>query len=209
MLKRLDLTSRTLLALIEPGAVLPGRSSSSRSRADRSYMLAAAKATSPRGNRRRCQLRRLPMANGLARLASRFLGDPDAICDKALGAASSLDAAAAAGARARDVCARRHRLGRRSADRDRGAGELSPDALTGMEANLRFPGRRRWRRRSSARLSAWQNWIFQRPNAVGERARYGATASPRARVRLPPDVECDSCTPHVLTRERSRIRNST
>ena len=61
-----------------------------------------------------------------------------------------------------------HRLGRRAAPRGRGAASLSPDALTGMEANLRFAGPETMETKIFGRLSAWQNWIFQRPNAIGE-----------------------------------------
>ena len=73
------------------------------------------------------------------------------------------------GAPDRDLHARRHRLGGRGARRRRGTLELFPDALVGMEASLRFPGPETMESKIFGRLSAWQNWIFQRPNAVGER----------------------------------------
>ena len=80
------------------------------------------------------------------------------------------------------VRARRDRLGRRgAASRSRSARSLSPDALTGMEANLRFAGPETMETKIFGRLSAWQNWIFQRPNAVGEHGALTLYGKPERR----------------------------
>ena len=108
----------------------------------------------------------LPMSNGLSRLQVRFLKEPGR-SDVALGEA--LDAEAALEAQlvtfAPDEIDWEDEV--RLAVEERAS--LSPDALTGMEANLRFAGPETMETKIFGRLSAWQNWIFQRPNAVGER----------------------------------------
>ena len=99
---------------------------------------------------------------------TRFLGEPERV-DALRSGRGAIDAADGARGRPRHLRARRHRLGRRGAPRVEERASLSPDALTGWRRTCASPAPRRWRPRSSARLSAWQNWIFQRPNAVGER----------------------------------------
>jgi benzoyl-CoA-dihydrodiol lyase len=110
----------------------------------------------------------LPMANGLTRLQSRFLGEPGLVA-AALATEGPLDARAAEAAGlvtfALDAIDWEDEV--RMAVEERSS--LSPDALTGMEANLRWGGAETMDTKVFGRLTAWQNWIFQRPNAVGER----------------------------------------
>jgi benzoyl-CoA-dihydrodiol lyase len=109
------------------------------------------------------------MPNGLTRLASRFVGDPGRVDDLKGRAGADLDAAAAEDAGlvtfAPDDIDWEDEV--RLAIEARAA--FSPDALTGMEASLRFVGPETTETKIFGRLSAWQNWIFQRPNAVGPR----------------------------------------
>ena len=131
--------------------------------ADRSYMLAAeggpTLAFSPLNQGA------LPMSNGLSRLATRFLAEPDKAevpLDELQGAEAALEAGLVTFAPDEIDWEDEVRL----AVEERAS--LSPDALTGMEANLRFAGPETLETKIFGRLSAWQNWIFQRPNAVGE-----------------------------------------
>jgi benzoyl-CoA-dihydrodiol lyase len=172
-LKRLDVTSRSLIALIEPGSCFAGSLLELALAADRSYQLDgvftdedpdAAPATVTVAG---LNLGRLPMGNGLSRLESRFYGDPAALERARDRAGEPLPAAAAA------------ELGLVTfapddidwADEIRLAVEerasFSPDALTGMEANIRFAGPESMETKIFGRLTAWQNWIFNRPNAAG------------------------------------------
>jgi benzoyl-CoA-dihydrodiol lyase len=171
VLKRLDLSSRSIFALIEPGSCFTGTLLELALAADRSYMLRG----TFEGDTRPAPAVRLtpanfgayPMANGLTRLESRFLGEPGRIDDLKGRIGQDLDARTA------------DELGLvtftpddidwedevRLAIEARTA--FSPDALTGMEASLRFAGPETPETKVFARLSAWQNWVFQRPNAVG------------------------------------------
>jgi benzoyl-CoA-dihydrodiol lyase len=122
-----------------------------------------------------------PMSTGLSRLQVRFLGDPGAVRD-ALEHEGAFDAqqALAAGlvSFAPDEMDWEDEV--RMAIEERTA--FSPDALTGMEANLRFAGPETMETKIFGRLTAWQNWIFQRPNAVGERGAltvYGKEGRPQ------------------------------
>ncbi len=171
-LKRLDVSSRSLIALIEPGSCFTGTLLELALAADRSYMLDGAFEGS---NLAPVSLRPtamnfgpLPMCNGLTRLQSRFLGNDARVADIEAEIGSDLDAEAA------------ETLGLvtfipddidwedevRIALEERAS--FSPDALTAMEANLRFGGPETIESKIFARLTAWQNWVFQRPNAVGE-----------------------------------------
>jgi benzoyl-CoA-dihydrodiol lyase len=122
-----------------------------------------------------------PMANGLSRIATRFLGEPEAVERAKADIGEEIDAEAA---QLRGLVTfalddidwddevRMFLEERRS---------FSPDSLTGMEANLRFAGPETMESKIFARLTAWQNWIFQRPNAVGEEGalrRYGTGQKP-------------------------------
>ena len=117
------------------------------------------------------------MANGLSRLQTRFLGTPEAV-DTVLGAESPFDAETAdelgLATVAPDSIDWEDEL--RLAIEERVS--FSPDAMTGMEANLRFAGPETMETKIFGRLSAWQNWIFQRPNAVGERGALNCYGTP-------------------------------
>jgi benzoyl-CoA-dihydrodiol lyase len=169
--KRLDVTSRSLFALIEPGSCFAGTLLELALAADRSYMLAGAGTGGGLATVRltSANFGAYPMPNGLSRLASRFLAEPGRIDDLKGRVGQDLDAEAAAGAGlvtfTPDDIDWDDEV--RIALEERAA--FSPDALTGMEASLRFAGPETIETKIFARLSAWQNWIFQRPNAVGER----------------------------------------
>ncbi len=179
-LKMLDITARTFFAIVTPGSCFAGSLFEVALAADRIYMkddpeLDNAIALSD------ANAGRLPMAHGLSRLQNRFYGSPERVA-KALehkGEAVAPSEAKELGL-VTDVFddidwddeVRMKIQERRS---------LSPDALTGMEANLRFVGPETMESRIYARLSAWQNWIFTRPNAVGEKGAltsYGKPHSP-------------------------------
>ena len=171
--KRLDVSSRSLVALIEPGSCFVGTLLELALAADRSYMLRG----TFEGDARPAAAIRLttmnfgayPMSNGLSRLASRFLGDPARVDDLKRRIGEELDAEAADEAGlvtfAPDDIDWEDEV--RLAIEARAA--FSPDALTGMEASLRFGGPETTETKIFSRLSAWQNWVFQRPNAVGPR----------------------------------------
>ena len=178
-LKRLDLTSRSFFALIEPGNAFAGTLFEVALACDRAYML-----DSPEHDNSivlsRMNRDAYPMSNGLSRLQTRFLGEPDRV-EAALSHQSPFDAQEALEAGlvsfAPDDLDWDDEV--RLAIEERAA--LSPDALTGMEANLRFAGPETLETKIFGRLSAWQNWIFQRPNAVGERGAlkvYGREGRP-------------------------------
>ncbi len=179
-LKRLDVTARSLVALVEPGSCFAGLLAELAFAADRSYM---AEGAFDGDNRPPASLTLteanfgpLPMANGLGRLATRFLDDAPAL-DAArarMGEPLEAEEAEALGlvTFAFDEIDWEDEI--RIALEERAS--FSPDALTGLEANLRFAGPETMETKIFARLSAWQNWIFQRPNATGEAGalkRYG------------------------------------
>jgi benzoyl-CoA-dihydrodiol lyase len=177
VLKRLDLTARSLIAVVDEGSCFAGSLMELALAADRSYMLAADEG--PTIAFSALNLGRLPTANGLSRLATRFLAEP-ARAEVPVGVAMDADAAMKAGVVtfAPDDIDWEDEV--RLALEERAS--LSPDALTGMEANLRFAGPETMETKIFGRLSAWQNWIFQRPNAVGERGAltlYGKPERPR------------------------------
>ena len=164
-LKRLDLSARSFFAVIEPGNAFAGTLFELALAADRSYMLddpdqANAIQLSP------MNAGAYPMSNGLSRLQARFYGAPKKVID-ALAHEGPFDPQQALDAGlvtfAPDEIDWDDEV--RLAVESRAA--LSPDALTGMEANLRFVGPETMETKIFGRLTAWQNWIFQRPNAVG------------------------------------------
>jgi benzoyl-CoA-dihydrodiol lyase len=178
VLKRLDLTARTLLAVVDEGSAFAGSLFELSLAADRSYMLAADEG--PRIALSPLNLEGLPMANGLTRLQTRFLGRPPHVAelpvDEPLDAEGALEAGLVTFAPDEIDWEDEVRL----AVEERAS--LSPDALTGMEANLRFAGPETMETKIFGRLSAWQNWIFQRPNAVGEKGAltlYGRPERPK------------------------------
>jgi benzoyl-CoA-dihydrodiol lyase len=164
VLKRLDLTARSLLAVIDEGSCFAGSLLELAFAADRSYMLATG--GGPTLAFSALNGGALPMSNGLSRFATRFLGDPTRAVPPA-GEAFDAEAALDAGyvTFAPDDIDWEDEV--RLALEERAS--ISPDALTGMEANLRFAGPETMETKIFGRLSAWQNWIFQRPNAVGEK----------------------------------------
>jgi benzoyl-CoA-dihydrodiol lyase len=178
-LRRLDTTARSFLALVDEASCFAGSLLELALAADRSYMLD--KTDGPSLAVSGHNLGPLPMWNGLSRLRTRFLGEP-ARAELQAGAVFDTEAALEAGlvTFAPDDIDWEDEV--RLAVEERAS--LSPDALTGMEANLRFAGPETMETKIFGRLSAWQNWIFQRPNAVGdkgaltlygkpERARFG------------------------------------
>ena len=181
VLKRIDVTSRSLVAFIEPGSCFAGTLAEIAFACDRAYMLAGQFEGDNRSpatiSLSSANFGPYPMSNAITRLQSRFLAEPGA--DKRLRAliGSKIDAEDALDAG----------LVTFAPDDIDWADEVrifieerasySPDALTGMEANLRFAGPETMESKIFARLTAWQNWIFQRPNAVGETGalrRYGS-----------------------------------
>ena len=180
VLKRIDVTSRTLVTLVEPGSCFAGTLAELVFAADRAYMLIGSRdgdnRPPPAIALTAANFGPYPMSHGLTRLESRFQADAaqlDGARDKI---GETLDAEAA------------EELGLVTFALDdidwddevrvffEERTSFSPDALTGMEANLRFVGPETMESKIFARLTAWQNWIFQRPNAVGETGalrRYG------------------------------------
>ena len=180
ILKRVDVTSRSMAALVEHGSCFAGLLAELLFSVDRTYMMEG----EFEGNNRRiasitlssANLGTMPMANGLSRLATRFLGEPETLTAVETSVGTPLDANAASN----------HGLVTFTYDDVDWEDEVrifieerasfSPDAMTGMEANLRFAGPETMETRIFGRLTAWQNWIFQRPNAAGEQGalqRYG------------------------------------
>lgn len=165
VLRRLDLTAKSFFAIIEPGSCFAGNLLELALAADRSYMLndPAQRVEMAVGE---LNAGALPMSNGLTRLQSRFLANPEQVDDVLNQRRFDTGAAEEAGlvTFAPDQLDWDDEL--RVAIEERTS--LSPDALTGMEASLRFAGPETPETKIYGRLSAWQNWIFQRPNAVGE-----------------------------------------
>jgi benzoyl-CoA-dihydrodiol lyase len=185
VLKRVDLTSRSLVALVEPGSCFAGTLAELVFAADRSYMLIGRREGDNRPVAGLClgnvSFGAYPMSNGLSRLESRFLADPADVDAAKLRIGEVIEAREA------------ERLGLVTAALDdidwedeirvflEERASFSPDALTGLEANLRFAGPETMESKIFARLTAWQNWIFQRPNAVGTDGalrRYGTGQKP-------------------------------
>jgi benzoyl-CoA-dihydrodiol lyase len=185
VLKRVDVTAKSFIALIEPGSCFAGTLAELAFAADRSLMLIGTR----EGDNRKPAAITLgqanfgfyPMGNGLTRLETRFLGEPDTLIELKgkTGVAVEGEEAAKLGL----VTAAyedfdwddelRVMLEERTS--------FSPDAMTGMEANLRFAGPETMETKIFGRLTAWQNWIFQRPNAIGEQGAlklYGSGISP-------------------------------
>jgi len=180
VLKRIDVTSRSLVALVEPGSCFAGTLAEIVFACDRSFMFAG----TIRGDNRpeatislsALNFGSYPMSNGITRLDTRFLGEPESVEKAKRTIGTSLDASDADTlGLVTEACdeidwddAVRIFLEERSS--------FSPDGLTGLEANLRFGGPETMETKIFGRLTAWQNWIFNRPNAVGPNGalkRYG------------------------------------
>jgi len=165
VLKRLDMSAKSFFALIDEGSCFAGSLLELALAADRSYMLeedGVQLAVSPLNGGL------LPMGNGLTRLQTRFLNAPEHV-DKVLSNTEPMEAIDAEDAgmvtTAYDDIGWEDEL--RLAIEERVS--MSPDALTGMEASLRYAGPETMETKIFGRLTAWQNWIFQRPNTVGEK----------------------------------------
>ena len=174
-LKRLDLSARSFLALIEPGNAFAGTLFELALAADRSYMLDDPERPST------IQLSGMnagpyAMSNGLTRLETRFYGDAQSVA-KALGVEKPVSAAEALEAGLVTFAPDELDWDDEVRMAIEGRAALSPDALTGMEANLRFVGPETLETKIFGRLSAWQNWIFQRPSAVGPKGALTAYGS--------------------------------
>ena len=178
-LKRMDLTSRSFFAFIEPGSCFAGSLFELAIAADRSYMLDDSEQDNSIALSK-MNAGPLKMSNGLTRLETRFLADPARVTsvlahDGRYDPQEALDAGLISFAPDELDWDDEVRL----AVESRAA--LSPDALTGMEANLRFAGPETMETKIFGRLTAWQNWIFIRPNAVGTKGAltaYGSQARP-------------------------------
>src|SRR5271155_4265118 len=192
VLKRVDLTSRSLVTLIEPGSCFAGTLAELSFASDRAYMLAPSLASpaSGRGGDNKApatlaladvNFGAYPMSNGITPLACRFLANPADLDHAKTERGKMLDAETA------------QKLGLITFALDdidwddevrvflEERASFSPDGLTGLEANLRFAGPETMESKIFARLTAWQNWIFHRPNAVGEQGalkRYGTGQQP-------------------------------
>jgi len=172
-LKRLDVTSRSLIALIEPGSCFAGSLFELALAADRSYMLAGVfEDVDPDADPAVIAVNEmnsgpLPMGNGLTRLQTRFFGNPEALAEaeKRTGQLLQAEQAEELGlvTFAPDDIDWEEEV--RIGVEERSS--FSPDALTGMEANYRFAGPETMETKIFGRLTAWQNWIFTRPNASG------------------------------------------
>ena len=177
VLKRLDVTAKTLIALVDAGSCFAGTLLEIALAADRSFMLNADGVVVAPGEANGGWY---PMGNGLTRLQTRFLGNPPKVLEilERCGERLSTDETSELGlvTFAPDDIDWDDEV--RVALEERSS--LSPDALTGMEANLRFAGPETLETKIFGRLSAWQNWIFQRPNAVGPRGALKAFGQPTA-----------------------------
>ncbi len=184
--KRIDVTSRSLFTLIEPGSCFAGTLAELVFAADRAFMFSGMRAGDHRGEAALhlsgTNFGTYLMGNGLSRIETRFLGEPDSLDQVEKVIAEPLSAEDA------------EELGLVTATYDEvdwddeirlvleERASFSADALTGLEANLRFAGPETMETKIFGRLSAWQNWIFQRPNAVGDEGalkRYGTGLRPR------------------------------
>jgi benzoyl-CoA-dihydrodiol lyase len=180
VLRRLDLTAKSFFAIVEPGSCFAGNLLELMLASDRSYMLNdPEEATFVSVSNLNAGA--FPMSNGLTRLQSRFLAEPARV-DEVFKQAGPLDTEQADELGlvtfAPDDLDWEDEL--RVAIEERTS--LSPDALTGMEASLRFAGPETMDTKIYGRLTAWQNWIFQRPNAVGEKGaltNYGKPTQPQ------------------------------
>jgi benzoyl-CoA-dihydrodiol lyase len=180
VLKRIDVTSRTLVTLVEPGSCFVGTLAELVFAADRSYMLIGSRQgdnrVPPSIELTAMNFGPYPMSHGLTRLQSRFQAEPADLerAQQKIGAALDAEQAEQLGlvTFALDDIDWDDEIRVFFEERT----SFSPDGLTGMEANLRFVGPETMESKIFSRLTAWQNWIFQRPNAVGEDGalrRYG------------------------------------
>ena len=181
VLKRVDVTSRSLVATVEPGSCFAGTLAEIVFACDRSFMFQGARKGDNRGTASMLlsaqNFGAYPMSNGITRLQTRFLGEPESVTAAQKETGKSLDAAAC-----EDLGLVTSAFDEIDWDDEvriflEERASFSADGLTGMEANLRFGGPETMETKIFGRLTAWQNWIFQRPNAVGADGalkRYGS-----------------------------------
>ena len=185
VLKRIDVTPKTFIALIEPGSCFAGTLAELVFASDRAMMLIGTRDGDNRPPAAivlgEANFGLYPMGNGLTRLQARFLGEPETLdaLKGRIGEPLEAEEADEAGlvTFAREDFDWDDELRQMVEER----ASQSPDALTGMEANLRFAGPETMETKIFGRLTAWQNWIFQRPNAVGEQGAlklYGSGVKP-------------------------------
>ncbi len=185
VLKRIDVTAKSFIALIEPGSCFAGTLAELALAADRSLMLIGTREGENRPPAAitlgQANFGLYPMGNGLTRLQTRFLGEPETLDTLKAKIGEAIEGEEAADLGLVTVAYEdfdwddelRILLEERTS--------FSPDAMTGMEANLRFAGPETMETKIFGRLTAWQNWIFQRPNAIGEQGAlklYGSGVSP-------------------------------
>ncbi|HEY2755530.1 MAG TPA: 2,3-epoxybenzoyl-CoA dihydrolase [Pseudolabrys sp.] len=183
VLKRVDVTPKSFIALIEPGSCFAGTLAELAFAADRSLMLIGTREGDNRAPAAitpgQANFGWYPMGNGLTRLQTRFLGEPRQVDNLKINKPVEAEEAVEIGLVT---------LAYEDFDWDdelrvmlEERASFSPDAMTGMEANLRFAGPETMETKIFGRLTAWQNWIFQRPNAIGEQGAlklYGSGVSP-------------------------------
>ena len=181
VLRRLDLTAKSFFAIVEPGSCFAGNLLELLLASDRSYMLNDPEAENVSIAVSDLNTGAFLMSNGLTRMQSRFLAEPERL-DEVFGDKKSFNTEEAEELGlvtfAPDDLDWEDEI--RVAIEERTS--LSPDALTGMEASLRFAGPETMDTKIYGRLTAWQNWIFQRPNAVGEKGaltNYGKPTQPQ------------------------------
>jgi benzoyl-CoA-dihydrodiol lyase len=181
VLRRLDLTAKSFFAIVEPGSCFAGNLLELLLASDRSYMLKDSEAGDASLAVSELNQGAFLMSNGLTRMQSRFLAEPEKL-DDVFGDKKTFDTEEAEEhgliTFAPDDLDWEDEI--RVAIEERTS--LSPDALTGMEASLRFAGPETMDTKIYGRLTAWQNWIFQRPNAVGEKGaltNYGKPTQPQ------------------------------
>ena len=185
VLKRIDVTARSFVSLVEPGTCFAGTLAELLFASDRSLMLIGRR----EGDNRppaaivlgEANFGLYPMGNGLTRLQTRFLGEP-----KSVERAQAKVGAVVEGKEAIELGL--VTFAYESFDWDdeirvmlEERASYSPDALSAMEANIRFAGPETMETKIFGRLSAWQNWVFQRPNAIGEQGAlkvYGSGVKP-------------------------------
>ncbi|HXL68324.1 MAG TPA: 2,3-epoxybenzoyl-CoA dihydrolase [Xanthobacteraceae bacterium] len=185
VLKRIDVTAKSLVALVEPGSCFAGTLAEIVFAADRSLMLVGRRD----GDNRPPAAITLgetnfgfyPMGNALSRLQTRFFGEPESVDRAKEKIGAPLDAGEAFALGLVTLAVEAYDWDDELRQQLEARASFSPDALTGMEANLRFAGPETMETKIFGRLTAWQNWIFQRPNAVGPQGAlklYGSGVQP-------------------------------
>jgi benzoyl-CoA-dihydrodiol lyase len=185
VLKRLDVTAKSMFALVEPGSCFAGTLAELLFASDRALMLIGRREGDNRppaaivlGD---ANFGLYPMGNGLTRLETRFLGEPDRLASAREKSGAPLEGEEAAEMGLITVAYENFDWDDELRVMIEERASFSPDALTGMEANIRFAGPETMETKIFGRLTAWQNWIFQRPNSVGEQGAlklYGSGVTP-------------------------------